>query len=116
MVKFFLYLLAFAPLFATLTIAKNYIQINYFYDDACSDFASSPPNVPLDFGVYNWEFPGTNSAGIANCEGYSNCWCWFHTGANSTGTTALAEYPTGNFTTCATGQFASFDCQIAPPS
>ena len=115
MVKFFLNLLAFAPLFATLAITQNsnYIQINYFNDNNCTDFASSPPVVPLDFGVYNWETPGTNSAGIANCDGYQTCWCWFYPSANASGTATLAQYPSGNFTTCVTGQFASFDCQIA---
>jgi hypothetical protein len=112
MVKFFLNLLAFAPLFATLTTARNYTQVNYFYDNACSDFASSPPNVPNNFLLYNWETTGTNSAGIANCEGYEQCQCWFYTGVGpvENDTSALAETSFPN-STCVTGHFASFSCQ-----
>jgi hypothetical protein len=112
MVKFFLNLLAFAVLFATLAIGDNYIQLNYFTDDACSDYSDSPPNVPLDDSPYNWAIPGTNSAGIANCEGYEYCKCWFYEGADATGNSKVATtLPSGP--SCVQGQFDSFEC-LAP--
>ena len=113
MVKFFLNLLAFAPLFATLAVA-SYIQLNYYYDDSCTEFASSPPVVPLDLdgGVYNWEIAGTNSVGIANCEGFGQCTCNLYQDAsadrNEPHSTALW---TGQ--RCISGHFRSFFCLAA---
>ena len=115
MVKFFLNLLAFAALFATLAIGDDYIQLNYFTDDSCSDFSDSPPNVPVDGLPYNWEIPGTNSAGIANCEGYTYCECWFYTGADATGHVMYTSTRNGP-TNCAQGQFDSFKCEVPIPT
>jgi hypothetical protein len=113
MVKFYLNLLGFAPLLATLAVAGS-IQVNYFYDNNCTDFASSPPVVPND-EVYVWEITGTNSAGIANCDGFDYCWCHFYGGTNDTisnntshGLGQLAQYPLGP--TCVSGAFESFEC------
>jgi hypothetical protein len=109
MVKFFLNLLGFAPLLAPLAVAGS-IQVNYFYDNNCTDFASSPPAVPNN-EVYVWEIAGTNSAGIANCDGFDYCWCYFYKGINETIIDTphrLAQYPSGP--TCVSGAFESFEC------
>ena len=106
MVKFFLNLLGFAPLFATLAVAGD-ISVGYFYDDDCTNFASSPPVVPNN-EEYNWEIAGTNSAGITNCT--TTCSCWFYNFPNETIIDTphrLAQYPGTN---CVSGVFESFLC------
>ena len=109
MVKFFLDLLGFAPLLATLAVAGS-IQVSYFYDNNCTEFAASPPVVPPNGGEYVWEISGSDSAGI-NCDGFAHCWCYFYSGTkeNTTDTPhQLAEYPSGPF--CVEGAFESFEC------
>ena len=89
------------------------LQINYYTDGGCSSFASSPPNPFTDNSCYNWQISGTNSANIANCDGFSTCDCSFYTQPNCGGASQSASFGGNN---CASnwGQgFSSFKCQVA---
>jgi hypothetical protein len=87
------------------------IHINYYTDGGCSNYASSPPNVPIDGGCYNWQWNGANSANIANCD-YKECWCTFYTQPNCQGAAQALTYSGDN---CASnwGQgYVSFKCAV----
>ncbi len=47
------------------------------YDGGCTDYASSPPNVPTDNSCYNWNWGGSNSANIGQCGDDALCECAF---------------------------------------
>jgi hypothetical protein len=96
-----------ALLCATSTTAA-YIQVNYYYDGGCTDYASQAPNVPNNAN-YNWSWGGSGSANIANCDGYDFCYCTFYTQPNGGGASrgidvggCASNYPQG---------YQSFTCE-----
>jgi hypothetical protein len=98
-----------ALLCATLTTAR-YIQVNYYYDGGCADYASQAPNVPND-AIYNWSWGGSGSANIANCNGYEICQCTFFTQPNGGG--ARFEVDFGDCASDYPNGFKSFICEYA---
>ncbi|KAK3990436.1 hypothetical protein QBC44DRAFT_307542 [Cladorrhinum sp. PSN332] len=62
----------------------NGIQVNYYWDGGCGDFALDIPNVPSG-SCYNYAWSNTNSALVASCEGYRTCSCTFYTQDNCGG-------------------------------
>jgi hypothetical protein len=93
---------------ATLTVA-DYIQVNYYWDGGCSNYALDIP-MPPNLSNYNYQYSNTNSANIANCDGYDYCYCTFYTQPDSSGPSQEVDYYGGN---CASnwGQgFQSFTC------
>jgi hypothetical protein len=95
-----------AALCATSATA-SYIQVNYYYDGGCSDYASQPPNVPYG-SVYNWSWDHSGSANIANCDDYDFCSCTFFTQSNGGGPRYTVQPGS-----CATNWpygFKSFEC------
>jgi hypothetical protein len=93
---------------ATLTVA-DYIQVNYYWDGGCSNYALDIP-MPPNNSNYNYQYSNTNSANIANCDGYDYCYCTFYTQPDSSGPSQKVDYYGDN---CASnwGQgFQSFTC------
>jgi hypothetical protein len=97
---------------ATLTVAQStYMQVNYYWDGGCTDYALSIP-WPPDNEIYNYAYTNTNSANIANCDGYDYCECTFYAGPDGTGESWSASYYVAE--NCASnwgGGFQSFNCQ-----
>lgn len=93
---------------ATLTVGQ-YIQVNYYYDGGCSDYAIDIPNPPNDSN-YNYQYSNTNSANIANCDSYDYCSCNFYTQPNSSGPMEAADYYGDNCASNWGGGFQSFTC------
>jgi hypothetical protein len=95
--------LAFVPALAS---AMN---VNYYSDGGCSNYVSSPPNVPADGSCYNWQWSGSNSANIANCD-YGTCVCSFHVDANCGGPYEQIEYGVNDCASYYGTGFQSFAC------
>lgn len=114
MANLLLQLLALALfLFSIPTNADNRIQVNYYYDGGCSDFAVSPPNVPNALGSgdsYGYQWTYSNSANVANCDGYLVCVCLFYTGPNLEGSVQVADYGGHNCASDWGVGFQSFQC------
>jgi hypothetical protein len=86
------------------------IQINYYSDGGCSNYLVSPPNVPTDGSCYDYQFGGTNSANIANCD-YNACYCIFYVNSGCVGLQEPTSVPSGS--NCASNYgsgFSSFRC------
>lgn len=87
----------------------TYVQINYYSDGGCQDYVLSIPNPPGST-VYNYQYSGTNSANIANCDGYLDCSCTFYTEPNGQGN---QQFIMSDDNDCASnwgGGFQSFKC------
>jgi len=95
---------------ATLATAAN-IQVNYYTDGGCTAYASTPPNTPTNGGCYNWQWTGSNSANIANCNGFRQCTCLFYTQPNCGGAVEAAQYGGNNCASNWGAGFVSFRCQ-----
>ncbi|KUJ07552.1 uncharacterized protein LY89DRAFT_789630 [Mollisia scopiformis] len=104
------FITAFVLSVASLASAGS-IHINYYTDGGCSDYLVSPPNVPTDGSCYTYQYGGTNSANIANCNGFGGCYCDFYEYSNCEGLSEPAGTPDGP--DCASNYgigFASFQC------
>lgn len=96
----------------SLAAAASAVQINYYKDGGCSDFNASPPSVPTDGSCYQWQFSGTNSANVANCD-HSVCQCTFYSGANCQGAQDVATSPGDNCASNFGPGFQSFRCTVS---
>ncbi|KAI2629347.1 hypothetical protein GGS26DRAFT_592014 [Hypomontagnella submonticulosa] len=85
------------------------IQVNYYKDGGCSDYATSIKNVPSDGSCYNYEWNGSNSANIANCD-WPNCECIFFTDGNCQNPKYSAVWGSDNCASNWGGGFHSFTC------
>ncbi|KAI1206001.1 uncharacterized protein F4807DRAFT_464009 [Annulohypoxylon truncatum] len=95
----------------SLATAATAIQVNYYTDGGCTQFNTSPPNVPTDGSCYQYQFSGTNSANVANCD-HSVCECIFYTGANCQGAQDVAISPGDNCASNYGPGFQSFRCVV----
>jgi hypothetical protein len=88
----------------------QYIQVNYYWDGGCADFALDIPNPP--YGNFNYAYTGTNSANIANSDGYDWCYCNFYTQPNGGGAVEALDYYGNNCASNWGEGFQSFDCSF----
>jgi hypothetical protein len=104
---------------ATLTV-DAYIQVNYYWDGGCTDYALDIP-MPPEQEIYNYAYTNTNSANIANCD-YYWCDCTFYAGPDGTGESWYVSSPSpstagnGNCASNWGGGFQSFICSYGPTS
>ncbi|RGP78605.1 hypothetical protein FLONG3_3227 [Fusarium longipes] len=70
-----------ATIFAGVASAR--LQVNYYWDGACQNYALSFN--PTDGECYNYKVVGTNSAYLTNCDGNNVCQCAFYTESNCRG-------------------------------
>ncbi|TVY47285.1 hypothetical protein LCER1_G008519 [Lachnellula cervina] len=94
---------------ATSVAAGNYIQVNYYKDGGCKDFAAKIENPPQGKD-YDYAYGGSNSASIANCNGYSYCECTFYTNQGSSGPSETANWGGSNCASNYGSGFKSFTC------
>ena len=60
------------------TVFAANIQVNYYTDGGCSDYATSIEySDTWDSGCYNYQWDGSNSANIAGCPSGDPCECYF---------------------------------------
>jgi hypothetical protein len=90
-----------------LVSGDNYIQVNYYWDGGCTDYALDIPNPPES--MFDYAYTNTNSANIANCN-YGYCSCTFYTGPNGEGSSQTVTYPSPNCASNWGGGFQSFSC------
>ncbi|KAI1101328.1 hypothetical protein F4804DRAFT_13936 [Jackrogersella minutella] len=95
----------------SLATAAAAVQINYYSDGGCSQYITSPPSVPTDGSCYQYQFGGTNSANIADCD-HSICECIFYTGANCQGAQDVAISPGDNCASDYGSGLQSFQCVV----
>ncbi|KKO98501.1 hypothetical protein THAR02_09403 [Trichoderma harzianum] len=71
------------------------IQLNAYTDGGCSNYAGQF-NQPSNGVLTNWAVSGSNSANIANCDGYTWCDCYWWTGPNASGNMGYTAYGSNN--------------------
>ncbi|KAF7588702.1 hypothetical protein BBP40_005302 [Aspergillus hancockii] len=59
------------------SVSAAQLKVNYYSDGGCTNYLTSiyPGNVQ---DCYDYDYSGTNSANIANCDGYQLCTCYFY--------------------------------------
>lgn len=107
------------PFIAATTALASNIQVNYYYDAGCSDYAVEVDNVPTD--CFTWGWRGSNSANIAKCvnpatgqERQNGCQCQYYTQPNCQGPSEYRYWIDYGFDpSCASNPsqgFQSFQC------
>jgi hypothetical protein len=86
------------------------MQVDYYWDDKCSQYALGIKNPP-NGGIFGYQYTNTNSANVANCSGGANyCYCYFYTEANGAGTSDYAVWGGNNCASNPGAGFQSFKC------
>ncbi|KAL3444412.1 hypothetical protein BJX65DRAFT_310993 [Aspergillus insuetus] len=77
-------LAATAALASTATAIDFQLKVNYYSDGGCTDYVTSIwPHSNGD--CYDYDYGGTNSANIANCDGFQLCDCTYYAEKGCTG-------------------------------
>lgn len=92
---------------STLAVGQS-IQVNYYWDGGCEDFALALPNPPQI--IFDYTYTGTNSENIANCD-YDYCNCQFYVEPNAVGVPIQLSWGGDNCASNWGGGFQSFHCE-----
>ncbi|TVY46620.1 hypothetical protein LOCC1_G003303 [Lachnellula occidentalis] len=94
---------------ATSVAAGDYIQVNYYTDGDCKEYATAI-KTPPEGQVYDYSYGGSNSASIAECNGYGFCTCTFYQNEGGSGVNEVATYGGNNCASNWGSGFKSFEC------
>lgn len=82
----------------TVTRAAETILGSYFSDGGCSNYVLSV-HCFTNCQCYGFQYSGTNSAGITDCDGFSkntNCACYIYNGGGCLGASQLVDFKNAN--------------------